>query len=67
MKTVISLDHVTAEKLLLYTQAKTTQQGIYQAIEEYIRYKQRQELLALRGTIDIEANWQQLRELEKPR
>ncbi len=45
---------------------KPTQQGIYQAIEEYIRYKQRQELLALRGTIDIEANWQQLRELEKP-
>lgn len=65
MKTVVSLDNTTAEKLLLYTQAKTMQQGIYQAIEEYIRYKQRQELLTLRGTIDIEDHWQQLRELEK--
>jgi hypothetical protein len=65
MKTVISLDKTMAENLLFYTQAKTTRQGIYQAIEEYIRYKQRQELLALRGTIDIEDNWQQLRELEK--
>ena len=54
-----------AEKLLFYTQAKTTRQGIYQALEEYLRYKQRQELLTLRGTLDIEDNWRQLRELEK--
>ncbi|MEQ1530022.1 MAG: type II toxin-antitoxin system VapB family antitoxin [Methylococcales bacterium] len=65
MKTTISLDNSVLEQLLTYTQAKTTKESIAKAIEEYIRFKQRQELLNCRGVVDIEDNWQQLRDLER--
>ncbi|WP_367155442.1 type II toxin-antitoxin system VapB family antitoxin [Methylomonas sp. HYX-M1] len=49
MKTTISLDNSVLEQLLIYTQAKTTKESIAEAIEEYIRFKQRQELLNCQG------------------
>ncbi len=64
MKATISIDISVLEQLQTYTQAKTPKESIVKALEEYIRYKQRQELLNCRGQIDIEDNWQQLRELE---
>lgn len=66
MKATISLDNAVLEQLLAYTQAKTTKESIAKAIEEYIRFKQRQELLSSRGSVEIENNWQQLRDLERP-
>ena len=66
MKTTISLDSAVLEQLLTYTQAKTTKESIAKAIDEYIRVKQRQELLNCRGAVDIEDNWQQLRDLDRP-
>ncbi len=66
MKTTISLDNAVLEQLLTYTQAKTTKESVAKAIEEYIRFKQRQELLNCRGAVDIEGNWQALRDLERP-
>ena len=66
MKATISLDNTVLEQLLAYTQAKTAKESITQAIDEYIRYKQRQELLSCRGAVEIEDNWRQLRELERP-
>jgi hypothetical protein len=44
---------------------KTAKESIAKAIEEYIRFKQRQELLSCRGSVEIENNWQQLRDLER--
>jgi len=66
MKATISLDNAVLEQLLAYTQAKTAKESITRAIDEYIRFKQRQELLGCRGSVDIEDNWQQLRDLEQP-
>lgn len=66
MKATISLDNTVLEQLLAYTKAKTAKESIAKAIEEYIRYQQRQELLNCRGAVEIDDNWQQLRELERP-
>ncbi len=66
MKTTISLDNAVLEQLLTYTQAKNAKQSIAKAIEEYIRYQQRLELLSCRGTVEIEDNWRQLRCQERP-
>jgi hypothetical protein len=66
MKATISLDNAVLEQLLAYTQAKTAKESIITAIEEYIRFKQRTELLNCRGAVEIEDNWRQLRELERP-
>jgi hypothetical protein len=64
MKTTVMLDNNVMETLLIYTQATSSKEAIYQAIQEYISYKKRQELLALRGKITIDDNWQELRDLE---
>ena len=66
MKATISLDNAVLEQLLAYTKAKTAKESIAKAIEEYIRYQQRQELLSCRGTLEIDDNWQAQRELERP-
>ena len=66
MKATISLDNAVLEQLLAYTQTKTAKESITKAIEEYIRYRQRQELLGCRGAIEIEDNWRQLRDQERP-
>ncbi len=66
MKATISLDNAVLDQLLAYTKAKTAKESIAKAIEEYIRYQQRQELLNCRGAVEIDDNWQQLRELERP-
>lgn len=64
MKTSVSLDNKLVEQLLFYTQTKTPKESVLKALQEYIRYQQRQELLNCRGAIEIEDNWQTLRELE---
>lgn len=64
MKTTVMLDNNMMETLLAYTQATNSKEAIYQAIQEYINYKKRQELLALRGKITMDDNWQELRDLE---
>ena len=66
MKTTVSLDNAVLEQLLTYTQTKTAKECIAKAIEEYIRYMQRQELLNCRGAVEIEDNWRQLRDMEQP-
>ena len=65
MKANVSLDNGLVEQLLFYTQTKTAKDGILKALQEYIRYQQRQELLNCRGAFEIEDNWQALRDLEK--
>jgi hypothetical protein len=54
MKATISLDNAVLEQLLAYTQAKTAKESITQAIDEYIRFKQCQELVSCRGSVDIQ-------------
>lgn len=56
MKTTINLDNAVLEQLLTCTQAKTAKESIAKAIEEYIQFKQRQELLSCRGAVEIEDN-----------
>jgi hypothetical protein len=45
MNTTISLDESVLKSLQLYTQAKTAQESIYQAIKEFILYKQQQNFI----------------------
>jgi len=64
MKTTISLDNTVLDQLLTYTQTKTAKESVTKAIEEYIRFKQRQELLSCRGGVEIHDNSRALRDPE---
>jgi hypothetical protein len=47
------------------TQAPTKTQAVRDALKEFIRLRRKEELLALRGRLEIEDNWRQLRESER--
>jgi hypothetical protein len=65
MQTTVTIDDQQLKSLMLYTHSNTESEAIYKAIQTYLQQaKQKQDLLALRGQVDIEDNWQALRALE---
>jgi len=65
MQTTVTIDDHQLKSLMLYTHSNNESEAIYKAIQIYLREaKQQQDLLALRGQVDIADNWQALRELE---
>ena len=65
MQTTVNIDDQQLKNLMFYTHSNNESEAIYKAIQTYLQQaKQQQDLLALRGKVDIEDNWQALRELE---
>lgn len=65
MRTTIHMDEKELKKLMALTGSKTKSDAIREAVSAYIHRKGIEELLAARGTIDIDDTWKELRELEK--
>lgn len=68
MRITLHIDDGLFADLMRLTQATTKTQAVRDALKEYIRLRRKEELLALRGRLEIEDNWRQLREsgLETP-
>ncbi len=65
MQTTVTIDDQQLKSLMRYTHADTEAEAIYKAIQTYLQQaKRQQDLLALRGQVDVEDNWQALRDLE---
>jgi len=64
MRTTINVDDSLFEELMRRTGARTKTAAVRIALEEYIRLMRVKELLSLRGKLEIEDNWRELRELE---
>ncbi|MDD1625914.1 MAG: hypothetical protein LUQ26_00340 [Methylococcaceae bacterium] len=65
MQTSVTIDDQQLKSLMFHTQTDNESEAIYKAIQAYLQEaKQQQDLLALRGQVDIADNWQELRELE---
>ena len=65
MQTTVTIDDQQLKSLMYYTHSNNEADAIYKAIQAYLQQaKQQQDLLALRGQVDIAENWQTLRELE---
>jgi Arc/MetJ family transcription regulator len=64
MRTTIHIEDGLFADLMRLTQAATKTQAVRDALKEFIRLRRKEELLALRGRLDIEDNWRQLRESE---
>ena len=70
MQTTINFDDDTLKSLMFYTHAKNESEALAKAIEDYLQWqkqKAKRDLLALRGKVDIEDNWEALRSLELPK
>jgi Arc/MetJ family transcription regulator len=64
MRTTINVDDHLFEELMRRTGARTKTAAVRTALHEYIRLKRKEDLLALRGKVDILDNWRELRQLE---
>ncbi len=64
MRTTITIDDDKFEELMRITSSSSQAQAIQTAVYEFIKIKRKNQLLALRGKLDIADNWQELRQLE---
>ncbi len=64
MRTTLNLDDQVMDNLLRVTHASTKTQAVTQAIQDYVRRRQLEELKALQGRLHIKPTWRQLERLE---
>ncbi|TXH70725.1 MAG: DUF2191 domain-containing protein [Thiothrix sp.] len=64
MRTTLTIDDEFANNLMQITGEKTYAAAIRRALEDYIKQARKEKLLALRGKVQVEDNWQALRQLD---
>jgi Arc/MetJ family transcription regulator len=64
MRTTLNIKDNVIKQVLKLTNAKNKSQAVNEVLEAYVREKQTQKLLDLRGKLHLEDNWERLREME---
>lgn len=65
MRTTLNIDDSMLFEVMELTGKKNRSEAIRAALTAYLQQQRKNKLLALRGKVDIEDNWQQLRALEE--
>ena len=64
MRTTLNLKEDLISQAVQLTGAKNKSRAVNEIIEAYVREKQMQKLLNLRGKLSLDDNWKKLREME---
>ena len=64
MRTTLNLKDDVLKKVIRLTGAKNKSQAVNQVLDAYIRERQLQNLLDMKGKLHLENNWEKLREME---
>lgn len=64
MRTTLTIDDIQVEDLMQATGQSSAVAAIRQALDDYLRQARKKKVLALRGRVQIEDNWRDLRALE---
>lgn len=64
MRTTINIKDEVIKQVIEYTGAKNMSQAVNEVLETFIREKRKQKLFDLKGKLQLEDNWQKLREME---
>jgi len=64
MRTTLNIKDDVIKQVLDLTGAKNKSRAVNEVLEAYVREKQTQKLLELRGKLHLEDNWARLREME---
>ena len=65
MRTSLNIDDDMLLEVMKATGKDNRSEAIRIALAAFLKQQKKNKILALRGKVDIEDNWQQLRELEK--
>lgn len=64
MRTTLNVDEKILDEVISLTGAKNRSQAINWVLEDFVKKKRLQRLLELRGSLHLENNWKELREME---
>ena len=64
MRTTLTIDDILAQDLMQATGQSSAVAAIRQALDDYLRQARKKKVLALRGQVQIDDNWRDLRALE---
>lgn len=64
MRTTIIIDDVKIDHLMALTGSRKKSEAINRAIDYFIENQAKQKLLDLRGELNLQNNWRQIREQE---
>lgn len=65
MRTTLNIDDNLMDKVMSYTKQENRSEAVRLALSFFIKEQKKQKILALRGQVNIEDDWKQLRELDK--
>lgn len=65
MRTTLNIDDDIISKVMIYTGQDNRSKAVRQALDSFIQEQKRKKVLALRGQVNIESDWEQLREQDK--
>jgi Arc/MetJ family transcription regulator len=64
MRTTLTIDDDLIREITKETGKKAPLEAIREALQAYVRQQKLKKVLALRGKVDIEDNWRELRKLD---
>lgn len=64
MRTTITLDDDFTKDLMKTTGEDSPVAAIRRALQDYLKMSRKQRVLALRGQVQVEDNWRELRQLD---
>lgn len=64
MRTTLNIDDCLFQDVLNITKAKSKTEAVRTALTEYLRMKRKEKILAMRGGLDINTDWEKLRQEE---
>lgn len=64
MRTTLTLDDGFVENLMRITGEKSHAAAIRHALQDYLKQAHKQNLLALRGAVEVDDCWRELRKLD---
>ena len=65
MRTTLNIDDDIMEKVTSYTGQNNRSKAVRLALASFVKEQKRKELLALRGQVNIENDWEKLRKLDE--
>jgi Arc/MetJ family transcription regulator len=64
MRTTLTIDDSLMQQVVKATGRRSPLEAVREALQAYVRQEKLKKVIALRGTMEIDDNWQSLRQLE---
>lgn len=65
MRTTLIIDDKILSDVITQTGKNNRSEAVRMALQEYLKIKRKQQVISMRGTVDVEDNWELLRKMEK--